>query len=104
MLCYNPASCLASFPRGIAYLPLLAIVLYAGVKYVPVCYSYSLWQFYDAIRQEVRFAGTSQQTVDFVHQSMIQLAEEYAAPVLAEDVEVSVEVTRDGPLFLVAMY
>ena len=104
MLCYNPASCLASFPRGIAYLPLSAVVFYAGVQYVPVYYSYSAWQFYDAIRQEVRFAETSRQTVDFIHQSIIQLAEEYAAPVLAEGVEVNVEVTRDGPLFIVAVY
>jgi len=89
-------------PRGTAYLLLLAIVLYAGAQYVPVYYS--AWQFSDAMRQEVRFAGTSRQTVDFVHQSVKQLAEEYAAPVLEEEVEVSVEVARNGPLFIVAVY
>jgi hypothetical protein len=89
-------------PRGTAYILLLAVVLYAGVQFVPVYYS--AWQFYDAIRQEVRFAGTGRRTVGFVHESIMQLAQEYAAPVLEEDVEVSVEVTRDGPFFIVAVY
>ena len=89
-------------PRGTAYLLLIAIVLYAGFLYLPVYYS--AWQFYDAIRQEVRFAGTSRRTVDYVHGAIMQLAEEYAAPVLDEDVAVSVEVTRDGPFFVVVVY
>ncbi len=89
-------------PRGTAYILLLAIVVYAGVQYGPIYYS--AWQFYDAIRQEVRFAGTSRRTVSFVHESIMQLAQEHAAPVLDDDVEVSVEVTRDGPFFIVEVY
>jgi hypothetical protein len=34
----------------------------------------------------------------------MQLAEEYAAPVLEEDFEVSVQVTRDGPFFVAEVY
>ncbi len=89
-------------PRGTAYLLLLAIVLYAGVQYVPVYFG--AWQFYDAVREEVRFAGTNRLTIADVHESVMRLAQEYAEPVLEEDVEVTIEVTRDGPLFVVAVF
>ena len=92
----------ALLPRGTAYILLVAILLFAAVQYGPIYYN--AWLFHDAIRQEVRFAGTSRETVAFVHESVMDLAEEYAAPVLGENVEVSVEVTRDGPFFVVEVY
>ncbi len=89
-------------PRGTVYILLLVIVLYAGIQFVPVYYS--AWLFHDSIRQEVRFAGTSRQTVDSVHRSIMLRAEEYAAPFMDVADEVRVDVTRDGPFFVVSVY
>ena len=89
-------------PKGTAYLLILAVLIYAGVHYVPVYFS--AWLFYDSIRQEVRFAGTSRRTVEAVRESILRLADEHAAPVLEENVEVRVEVTREGPYFVVDVF
>ncbi len=89
-------------PRGTVYILLLASALYAAVEYVPVYYG--AWMFNDSIREEVRFAGTNRRTVGEVRASILRLADQHAAPVLEEDIEVTVEVTRDGPFFVVEVY
>jgi hypothetical protein len=93
---------LGLLPKGTAYILILALTVYASFQYVPVYFN--AWQFHDAIRQEVRFAGTSRQTVDSVKESIMRFADEYAAPFLEEDNEVSVEVTREGPYFVVDVH
>ena len=89
-------------PRGTAYFLILLLALYAGAQYVPIYYG--AMQFHDAIRQEVKFAGTSRRSVRSVREEIMRLADRYTAPVLEEDVEVTVEVTRDGPIFVVDVY
>ena len=89
-------------PKGTAVLLVLVIVGYAGFHFVPVYFG--AWMFYDDIRGEVRFAGTSQRTVEQVRDAIMDLAADHAEPVSEDNVEVSVQVTRDGPYFLVHVY
>jgi hypothetical protein len=73
----------------------LAIVVFAALQYVPV--AFDAWQFHDQVRQEVKFAATSQRTVDSIREAILEHAEELAIPL--EPKEVRVE--SDGPFFIV---
>jgi hypothetical protein len=80
----------------------VGVLVFLGINYVPIYFN--AWQFYDASRQVVRFAGMGQQTVDDVRDEILDLAEEWAVPVHEDDVKVQVTVTREGPVFTVQIY
>jgi hypothetical protein len=86
---------LGLLPRGTITVLILAVVLFAAIQYVPVYFD--AWQFHDAIRQEVKFAATSQRTIDSVRDSILRQAEEFGIPLDGKRLVVA----SQGPFFAV---
>lgn len=89
-------------PKGTGYVLLLAVMVFLGIQYIPVYFD--ALQFHDQARQTVRFASASRRTVEDVHEEIMDLAEQFAVPVLPEDVEVEVRIEREGPAFYVEIF
>jgi len=85
-------------PRGTFTILILAVLIFAAVQYVPVYFD--AWQFYDAIRQEVKFAATSRRTVDSVRDAIILDAEDHDIPLDRK----GLSVTSQGPFFVVEIH
>ena len=82
-------------PRGTAYLLVVAVIVFLAVQYVPLYFN--AFQFNDAVRQEVKFAGSARRTIDSVREAVLLRAREYSVPVTEDDIKV----TREGPFFVV---
>jgi len=85
-------------PKGTVALLAAALIVFAAIQYIPVYFD--AWQFYDAVRQEVKFAGTSQRTVESVHEAILEGASELQIPLDPRDLSV----TSQGPLFVVEIH
>ena len=82
-------------PRGTFTALVLAAIVYAGIQYVPVYFN--AWQFYDAVRQEVRFAGTSRRSIDSVQEAIVLEADRLSIPIDDD----GIQITPEGPFFVV---
>ena len=82
-------------PRGSFLVLTLAALVFAAVQYVPVYFT--AWQFHDAIRQEVKFAGTSRDTLDSLREEILLHAEEFEIPLEKSALRIS----SHGPFFKV---
>jgi len=82
-------------PRRTFVVVIVAVLVFAAFQYVPVYFD--TWQFYDAVRQEVKFAATSRRTVDSVRDSILRLATAHDIPLEEKDLQVE----SQGPFFAV---
>jgi hypothetical protein len=89
-------------PKATLYILAIALAVYLGVQYVPIYFD--ALQFHDQARQAVRFASASRKTVDDVRREIMDLAKEFAVPVLEENVDVEVRIQREGPVFYVEIF
>lgn len=81
------------------FVVLVAVVLiFLAIQYIPVYFD--AWQFYDAVRQEVKFAATSQRSVDSVRDSILGLASEHEIPLEPQNLMVD----SQGPFFVVEIH
>lgn len=85
-------------PRGTFTVLIVAALIFAGVQYVPVYFD--AWQFYDSVRQEVKFAGTSQRSVESVRESILREAFERDIPLSEKELDVR----SQGPFFVVVIH
>lgn len=85
-------------PRGTFVVIAVLLLLFAAIHYVPVYFD--AWQFYDGVRQEVKFAATSQRSVDSVRQSIMGLASEQKIPLDPRGLFVETQ----GPFFVVEIH
>lgn len=86
---------LGLLPKGTIAVLIVAVLVFVAIQYVPVYFD--AWQFYDAVRQEVKFAATSQRSVDSVRDSILGLASERGIPLEPRDLMVD----SQGPFFVV---
>jgi hypothetical protein len=89
---------LGLLPRGTFTVLIVAVLVFAGFQYIPVYFD--AWQFYDSVRQEVKFAGTSRRTIDSVRESILRHASEHEVPLRERELHV----TSQGPFFVVDIY
>jgi hypothetical protein len=82
-------------PRGSFIVLFLAAAVFLAVQYVPVYFT--AWQFYDAIRQDVKFAGTGRDTLDSLRDDILLNAQEYGVSLEKG----AVQIRSDGPFFVV---
>ena len=82
-------------PRGMSYVLVAAIVVFLGVKYVPVYVN--AYQFDDAVRQVLKFSGTRARSPQVMKTAIMSEAVEFGIPVTSD----SVKVTRDGVILTV---
>lgn len=73
--------------RNAIRLIVLALIVHAGVRIVPVFWHYV--QFKDAVVELATYTG--RRTPDQIKQRVAQLAEEHGVPIAAEDVTVTQE-------------
>jgi hypothetical protein len=86
---------LGLLPKGTLTVLIALVLVFVAIQYVPVYFD--AWQFYDAVRQEVKFAATSQRSVDSVRDSILALASEREIPLDARHLMVDTQ----GPFFIV---
>lgn len=86
---------LGLLPRGTFTVLFLGLLAFAGVQYGPVYFN--AWQFYDSIRQDVKYAGASRESLEEVREEIELHAEVYDVP-LEKD---AIQIRSDGPFFVV---
>ena len=85
-------------PRGTFTVLIGAALVFAGIQYVPVYYD--AWQFYDSVRQEVKFAGTSRRSIESVREAILDEASDRDIPLAERELGV----TPQGPFFVVDIF
>ena len=85
-------------PKRTFTVVIVAALIFAGIQYIPVYFD--AWQFYDSVRQEVKFAGTSRQSIDSVREAVLRLASDHEVPLRERELGV----TSQGPFFVVDIY
>ena len=85
-------------PKGTFTVLILGAVIFSGTQYIPVYFD--AWQFYDAVRQEVKFAGTSRRSINSVRDAILIEASEGEIPLSERELHV----VSQGPFFVVDIY
>ena len=81
--------------RQMFFLVAFIALLFAATQYGPAYYA--AFQFNDFIRQEVKFAATSQKTIDAVRSDILAKAMELEIPIDRK----AIGITKRGPSFTV---
>ena len=82
-------------PRGSFVVLVLVGLAFAAAQYLPVYFT--AWQFHDAIRQEVKFAGTSRDDLETLRDDIRLHAKEFGVYLEPDAIQIS----SDGPFFVV---
>ena len=89
---------LGLLPKGTFTIIAVAAVIFAGTQYIPVYFD--AWQFYDSVRQEVKFAGTSRRSINSVRDAILRQASDNEIPLRERELDVA----SQGPFFVVDIY
>jgi hypothetical protein len=82
-------------PKKLFSLALLAVGVFVGVQYARVFLT--KYQFGDAVRQSVKFAGSSRKDPEKVRTEILEKAEELEIAIERRDIQI----TKRGPSFTV---